>query len=236
MKRKLRQHLTLSFLVAATALCFHMPAHAQTSAQAFIEVNGTTTLNIAPDRITVEIEIEEYFRPDKSGDSTVVRLRDIERSVRKELSGINVPDSLIITSDLGNYRDRRSGGRFLMAKSISATLTDYQQLDRLSEKMSMRGIRSFRIARLDNSMLETYNRQGLKGALDAARAKAEFIAENEGLVITTPLEIIETGINSYGMPAVSNAAYDAGGSMENMRHITRRYNVRVRYLFSPKSN
>ena len=236
MKKKLLKQLSCSFLAAVMSLCVHMAAHARTSVQAFIEVNGTTTLNIAPDRITVEIEIEEYYRPDKNGDSTVVRLRDIEWSVRKELSEINVPDTLIITSDLGNYRDRRSGGRFLMAKSISATLTDYQQLDRLSEKMSMRGIRSFRIARLDNSMLETYNRKGLKAALDAARSKAEFIAENEGLVITSPLEIIETGINSYGMPAVSNAAYDGGGSMENMRHITRRYNVRVRYLFSPKSN
>ena len=34
---------------------------------AYIEVTGTATLNIIPDRITVEIGIEEYFRP-LSGD------------------------------------------------------------------------------------------------------------------------------------------------------------------------
>lgn len=82
--------------------------------------------------------------------------------------------------------------------------------------------------------MSAYNRQGLKSALDAARAKAEFIAANENVTLVSPLEIIETGPNYYETPSFSNVAFDSGAGMDNMRRITRRYSVKVRYIFTAK--
>lgn len=196
-----------------------------------IEVTGSATLNIIPDRITVEIGMEEYFRFKVFGDSVLVGMPEIEKGVRKVLRDAGVPDSMIVISDLGNYRNRNISSTFLMAKSLSATVFDFNQLERISEKLDRRGISSFSISKSDNSDMESYNRKGLKAALGAARQKAEFIAENENLELLAPYEIEETTNGPAGFSAVSNVQFDQGAGMDSMRRIVRRYSVKVRYLF-----
>lgn len=197
-----------------------------------IEVNGTATIYIVPNRITLEIGMEEYYAPTPSGDSIIVKISEIEKNTRKMLHSAGIPDSLIIISDIGNYRNRSTSSEFLMAKRLSATLTDFGQIETISDKLDRKGISEFSIAKIDNTEIERHNRRGLKAALDAAREKAEFIAENEGLKITMPSEIIETGPNYYETPTFSNVAFDSGNGMDNMRRIVRRYSVKVRYIFS----
>lgn len=198
-----------------------------------IEVSGSATLNIVPDRITIEIGMEEYFKHKADGDSTVVTLSEIEKKVRKTLREEGVPDSLVIVSDVGNYRDRNVSSIFLMAKRLSATLCDFSQLERISERLGRRGIVSFNITKIDNSDIEKYNRQGLREALNAARQKAELIAENEGLKLSMPYEIIETTNEGPAYQAFYNVAYNGGAGMEGMRRIIRRYTVKMRFLFNP---
>jgi len=208
------------------------------SAQSIIEVTGSATINIVPDRITVEIGMEEYFIPDEynPGDSTLVGIKAVERGVMKVLLGAGVPDSMINVSDMGNYRDRNSTGEFLMAKRLSAVVTDMDQLDNIARRVDRKGITSFNISKIDNSDMGRYNRQGLKSALDAAREKAEFIAANEGLVIVKPVEIVENspGYNDGAM--FSNVDYGGGSGMDGMRRIVRRYSVTVKYQFSDKKS
>ncbi len=206
--------------------------YAQNNVPSLIEVTGTATLNIIPDRISIEIGIEEYYKQKVFGDSTIVKLADIEKGVRKTLHDAGVPDSIIIVSDLGNYRNRNISTSFLMAKRLSATVYDFNQIEYISDRLDRNGITSFNITRTDNSDMSQYNRQGLKSALDAARQKAEFIAENEGLRIIAPYEIIETTSELSGYSAFSNVAYDSGSGMENLRRIIKRYSVKVRYRFS----
>ena len=117
-----------------------------------------------------------------------------------------------------------------MAKRLSATVEDFDQIDLIADKLNRKGISSFNIVKIDNSNIGEYNRQGLKGALDAAREKAELIAENEGLKLMMPYEIVETTNEVPGYSAFSNVAYDGGSGMENMRRIVRRYSVKVRYI------
>ena len=117
-----------------------------------------------------------------------------------------------------------------MAKRLSAVLTDFAQLDKISETLPELGVTSFSIAKLDNSDMARYNREGLKSALDAAKAKADFIASNENLSGLTVWKVEETS-PSYSMAnAFSNVAYAGGSGMDNMRKIERRYSVKVTYL------
>ncbi len=200
--------------------------------QSIIEVTGTASLNIVPDRITVEIGIEEYFRA-ASGDSVKVKIADIERKVRAALAEVGVSE--VTVSDMGNYRNRSVSDKFLMAKTLSTVLTDLSQLNKIASRLPSQGISSFQISGLDNSDMESYNRQGLKAALDAAREKALFIADNENVKLVMPLEIVETGPNYYETPRFSNVAFDSGAGMDHMRRISRRYSVKVRYLFTSTS-
>lgn len=211
-----------------------LPGYADCPEQPVIEVTGSATLYIVPDRISIEIGMEEYYKRGGLRDSTIVKLADIEKNVRRTLNRAGVPDSLIVVSDLGNYRNRDLSSSFLMAKRLTATVTDFSRIEYISEKLDRNGITSFNITRTDNSDMAQYNRQGLRSALDAARQKAEFIAENENLTIIAPIEIVETSSEpGGGYAAYSNVAYEGGSGMENLRRIVRRYSVKVRYVFNP---
>ena len=220
-----------NLIILAMLLMSAITGHAEGADTPVIEVTGSATMNIIPDRITIEIGMEEYYKHKASGDSTLVKLSDIEKDVRKTLGAAGVPDSLIVVSDLGNYRNRDMSSTFLMAKRLSATVSDFNQIERISDHLDRKGIVCFNITKIDNSDMWQYNRQGLKAALDAARQKAEFIAENEGLKLLMPYEIVETANEPSIYSAFSNVAYDSGSGMENMRRIVRRYSVKVRYLF-----
>lgn len=219
------------FILLAMLLLSVIAGHAEGADTPVIEVTGSATMNIIPDRITIEIGMEEYYKHKASGDSTIVKLYDIEKDVRKTLREAGVPDSMIVVSELGNYRNRDMSSTFLMAKRLSATVSDFDHIERISDRLDRKGIVCFNITKIDNSDMEQYNRQGLKAALDAARQKAEFIAENEGLKLLMPYEIVETTNEPSRYSAFSNVAYDGGSGMENMRRIVRRYSVKVRYLF-----
>lgn len=219
------------FILLAMLLLSVIAGHAEGADTPVIEVTGSATMNIIPDRITIEIGMEEYYKHKASGDSTIVKLYDIEKDVRKTLREAGVPDSMIVVSELGNYRNRDMSSTFLMAKRLSATVSDFNQIERISDRLDRKGIVCFNITKIDNSDMGQYNRQGLKAALDAARQKAEFIAENEGLKLLMPYEIVETTNEPSRYSAFSNVAYDGGSGMENMRRIVRRYSVKVRYLF-----
>lgn len=219
-------------ILSATIMLMSVIAgYAELTDTTMIEVTGSSTINVIPDLITIEIGMEEYYKSRILEDSTLVRLSDIEKDVRKTLGEAGVPDSLIVVSDLGNYRNREMSSTFLMAKRICATVCDFNQIERISDRLDRKGIISFNITKIDNSDMGQYNRQGLKAALDAARQKAEFIAENEGLKLLMPYEIVETTNEPSMYSAFSNVAYDGGSGMENMRRIVRRYSVKVRYLF-----
>ncbi len=219
------------FILMAMLLLSVIAGHAEGADTPVIEVTGSATMNIIPDRITIEIGMEEYYKHKASGDSTIVKLSDIEKDVRKTLREAGVPDSMIVVSELGNYRNRDMSSTFLMAKRLSATVSDFNQIERISDRLDRKGIVCFNITKIDNSDMEQYNRQGLKAALDAARQKAEFIAENEELKLLMPYEIVETTNEPSMYSAFSNVAYDGGSGMENMRRIARRYSVKVCYLF-----
>lgn len=219
------------FILLAMLLLSVIAGHAEGADTPVIEVTGSATMNIIPDRITIEIGMEEYYKHKASGDSTIVKLYDIEKDVRKTLREAGVPDSMIVVSELGNYRNRDMSSTFLMAKRLSATVSDFDHIERISDRLDRKGIVCFNITKIDNSDMGHYNRQGLKAALDAARQKAEFIAENEGLKLLMPYEIVETTNEPSMYSAFSNVAYDGGSGMENMRRIVRRYSVKVCYLF-----
>lgn len=225
--KRIRQILCAALFAGAAHV---VSAQLQTSTP-YIEVTGSATMNIVPNEITIEIGMEEYYKQKLIGDSSIVKLADIEKKVRKTLVQAGVPDSKIIVSEIGNYRNRELGPDLLMAMRLSAIVTDFDQIDMIAEKLDRKGITSFNVVKVDNSDIEHLNQKGLNAALDAARDKANGIAANEHLTIIGPLEIVETGPNYFETPAFSNVSFDSGAGMNNFRSIIRRYVVKVKYAF-----
>lgn len=217
------------FLSVLSVLIVTLAANAELNSPS-IEVNGTATVSIIPDRITIEIGLEEYYKPGPL--SRRACIADIEKSVRRTLHSSGVEDSLVIVSDMGNWINRETDADFLMAKRLSVTLTSMDQLDRIAADLDRKGITSFRIVAIDSSEMERYNREGLRAAMEAAYEKAEFMVSGIGMCISVPWEIVETTSGYMGGAPFSNVAFDGGSGIKGLRSIERTYSVRIRYLIS----
>lgn len=216
--------------VTLMALAAHMASSQNQPNVPYIEVTGSATMNIVPNEITVEIGLEEYYKQKLIGDSSIVKLDEIEKKVRKTLAQAGVPESMILVAELGNYRNMDKHKELLMAMKLSAVVTDFNQINAIAEKLDRKGITSFNVVKIDNSEIDQYNQKGLSAALEAAREKAKSIAAHENITLTGPLEIIETGPNYYETPAFSNVSMDSGSGM-SFRSIIRKYVVKVKYAF-----
>ena len=97
----------------------------------YIEVTGTSEVEIVPDEIHFVIGIKEYFEEEFDGVSepedyrTKVRIEDIESQMREALHSIGITDNDIRTQDVGDYW-RERGLDFLIGKNLDITLHDFR--------------------------------------------------------------------------------------------------------------
>ena len=108
-----------------------LPLQAQTE-ERYIEVTGTSEIEIVPDKIHYIIEIREYFEEEFDGKSkpedyrTKVSLNDIEWKLREALDEAGVSQDAIRTQEIGDYW-RERGHDFLVSKRFDITLTDFNR-------------------------------------------------------------------------------------------------------------
>ena len=171
----------------------------------YIEVTGTSEVEIIPDEIHFVIGIKEYFKEEFDGVSkpedyrTKVRIETIESQMRKALHSIGITDSDIRTQDVGDYW-RERGLDFLIGKNLDITLHDFTMIDKIISVIDTKGVSSMRIGVL------------------AARRKAEYMAGALGEQLGSVLSIKEHGggIDSYTIVQNSKLRMDSAayGSAE----------------------
>lgn len=217
------------------ALLLALPVRAQEADGRYIEVTGTSEIEIVPDRIHYLIEIREYFEEEFDGKSkpeeyrTKVPLQEIERKLRDALRESGIPKEAVRTQEVGDYW-RQQGQDFLVSKKFDITLTDFKQIDRLVERIDTRGIHSMRIGELENKDMLRYHRQGKVEALKAAREKAAYMAEALDKRLGGVIRIVEDGAGGGMLPfAQSNVMSSEAASFDSFRTIRRTYSVLVRF-------
>ena len=214
----------VSFIIAAAAAtvlsCGLMNAQDAPYKDKFryIEVTGTSEVEIIPDEIHFVIgikeyfeeEIKEYFEEEFDGVSkpeeyrTKVRIEDIESRMREALHSIGITDSDIRTQDVGDYW-RERGLDFLIGKNLDITLHDFTMIDKIISVIDTKGVSSMRIGEMSNKDILKYHEQGKKDALLAARDKAEYMAEALGEKIGKVLSIVEHGGGTDHYTVVQNS-------------------------------
>ena len=203
-----------------------MPFSLKAQSTCTVEVTGTAIQNILPDRVTIEIGLEEYYKSKMLfGDSTLVKLSDIEKDVIKTLVKAGVSESDISVSDVGNYLNQNKSSNSLMAERLRVTVSNMTQLRKICDDLQRKGVVCFNIVKADNSNMERYERKGLEAAMADAKAKVEIIAASTGGSSPSPIEIVDIS------PAISDCiAYDSANGFENLSCIVRNYAVKVKYL------
>lgn len=216
----------------AVLIAAALPLQAQTDGR-YVEVTGTSEIEIVPDKIHYLIEIREYFKEEFDGKSkpedyrTKVPLAEIEQGLRKSLAEAGVPQNAVRTQEIGDYW-RRQGQDFLVSKKFDVTLTDFNQINEIVKRIDTRGVHSMRIGQLENKDILTYHQQGKIEALKAAQRKAAYLVEALGKKLGNVMRIVEENGGMYPL-AQSNVMSSDASLFDGFHTIKKRYSMLVRF-------
>ena len=206
---------------------------AQTN-ERYIEVTGTSEIEIVPDKIHYLIEIREYFEEEFDGKSkpeeyrTKVPLLAIEQGLREALDKAGIPRNAIRTQEIGDYW-RQQGQDFLVSKKFDITLTDFNQINEIVKRIDTKGIHTMRIGELENKDMLAYHQKGKIEALKAAQRKATYLVEALGKKLGNVIRIVEEGSSNAFPFAQSNVLASDAASFDNFRTIKKNYSMLVRF-------
>lgn len=225
------------FLLAFALFAWSIVADAQESDGRYIEVTGSSEIEVVPDEIHFLITIKEYWEEEFDGKSkpedyrTKVPLDRIEKDLREVLRKAGVRDEAIRTQEVGDYW-RQKGKEFLIGKQLDVRLTDFEQINTIIRFVDTKGVEFMRIGELKHKDLAMYRRQGKIEALKAAREKATYLVEAMGQKLGEVIRIVEPVSNSvspYGnFRAQSNVSLGTAAT-EQYRIIKLRYEMTARF-------
>lgn len=200
----------------------------------YIEVTGTSEIEIVPDRIHYIIEIREYFEEEFDGKSkpeeyrTKVSLNRIEQGLREVLHDAGISPDAVRTQEIGDYW-RKQGQDFLVAKTFDITLLDFKQVDEILKRMDTRGIHTMRIGELENRDMLSYHQKGKIAALKAAQRKAAYLVEALGKKLGPVIRIVEDEAGGSLPFSQSNVLSSNVVSFDSFRTIKKKYSMLVRF-------
>lgn len=200
----------------------------------YIEVTGTSEIEIVPDRIHYIIEIREYFEEEFDGKSkpeeyrTKVSLDRIEQGLREVLHDAGISPDAVRTQEIGDYW-RKQGQDFLVAKTFDITLLDFKQIDEILKRMDTRGIHTMRIGELENRDMLSYHQKGKIAALKAAQRKAAYLVEALGKKLGPVIRIVEDEAGGSLPFSQSNVLSSNVASFDSFRTIKKKYSMLVRF-------
>ena len=206
---------------------------AQTNGR-YIEVTGTSEIEIVPDKIHYLIEIREYFEEEFDGKSkpeeyrTKVPLSEIEQRLREALANAGIPQNAIRTQEIGDYW-RQQGQDFLVSKKFDITLTNFNQINEIIQLIDTKGIHTMRIGELENKDMRAYHQKGKIEALKAAQKKATYLVEALGKKLGDVIRIVEKDSENAFPFAQSNVLSSDAASFDSFRTIKKNYSMLVRF-------
>ena len=191
---------------------------AQTN-ERYIEVTGTSEIEIVPDKIHYLIEIREYFEEEFDGKSkpeeyrTKVPLSEIEQGLRDALAQAGISPNAVRTQEIGDYW----------------RLTDFNQINEIVRRIDTKGIHTMRIGELENKDMPAYHQKGKIEALKAAQQKAAYLVEALGKKLGNVIRIVEESSNTAFPFAQSNVLSSDAASFDSFRTIKKNYSMLVRF-------
>lgn len=225
--------MKIKALLLALAAVATLSLQAQTN-ERYIEVTGTSEIEIVPDKIHYIIEIREYFEEEFDVHSkpedyhTKVALPKIEQSLRKALVQAGIPQDAVRTQEIGDYW-RRQGQDYLVSKKFDITLTDFNQIDKIIEHIDTKGVNTMHIGKLENKDILQYHQKGKIEALKAAREKASYLVAALGKRLGDVIRIEEKESGNALLFSQSNVMSSDVAAFDDFRTIKKHYSILVRF-------
>ncbi len=233
----MRKVILLSILL----ISYSVMLHAQNDdSSKYIEVTGSSEIEVDPDEIHLIIQIQEYWEEEFQDNTkpeqykTKVPIENIEKDLMATLQNIGVVSSNIRVSEIGNYW-RQTGKDFLVSKEFDLKLDNFKIVDAIIKNINHKGINALHFGELKNKDQATYRKLGKIEALKAAKTKATYLVDCMGKRLGDILRIIEPEEQgNLFMPAqasFSNAAFASPGGPNStaLRKIKYKYEMKARF-------
>lgn len=170
--------------VILLAIIATLPAMAQSSEENYIQVNGTSEIEVTPNEIFLSIVLDE---------SDTKGRQEIELQRRQMVSalnaiGIDTEQQLTIADISSSYFKR---GTSLSVAKYQLKLTNSEQVVAVYDKLSAIGISNITISRVSHSDLEQYKSRCRKEAMQNAKQVATELAQAVGQTIGSCIYIYD---------------------------------------------
>ena len=178
-----------------------------------ITVTGSAEEEVIPDEIYVNVDLKEYEKKGQGKIALDVIRRDFLNSAR----AVGIPDSLVTIAAYdginGNpwWQRKRKKEELYASITYQVKLKNSRTLDELVARLDDNATQNFYISRVDHSRLAEYRKQLKIKAVQAAKDKAQYLAQGIGEQIGVAVTINEPV--EYGGPIIYNRAAMASNVM-----------------------
>ena len=165
-----------------------------------IEVNGSAEQEVLPDEIYVNITLREYFK-DKDNKNKV-DVMALEKQLQKAVEEAGISKENFTIGAMNGYREwwgRKKPTTFLESKSYILKVPNLYKIDGIIARVDDKGVASTNIERYEYSKIEQLRKDIKIKALQAAKAKAQYLLEGIGEQLGEAFEITEID-NGYQNP------------------------------------
>ena len=197
------KHFLALFLVLNLSVCFAQidtPTKI-TILKPFIEVTGTASKEIIPDRIFISIILS-----DKVVNNENYTIQTQEDKLKKALININIDLNNLVLSDAISeitWGKRKESG-FVVKKKYVLQVKNSEEVSKVFGELYAINIKESSILRTEHSKIDSLKKEVRIIAIKAAKDKAEYLLTAIGEQLDKPLEIREQNIYSQRDDEVAN--------------------------------
>lgn len=208
--------------------------------QRYIEVTGSSEIEIEPDEIVFIIRIKEYWQEEfekraKEEDyKTKIPIAYIERQLLSDLEKAGIDKKNITVQEVGDYW-RQRGKDFLISKQFEIRSENLETIDKIIRSINTNAVDYMQIGRLNHKDMANFRKQAKIQALQAAKEKARYLLEGIGeqlgdiISVTEPKEYPFTPDYAQRMVSNTSSSFAGSGTTENIRKIKLRYEMTARF-------
>jgi uncharacterized protein len=205
-----------------------------------IEVTGSAEMDVIPDEIYLGITLQEYLNKDKVKiDIDQIQKDFLEKAAKAGISKDRIQIQNMSGFDQSNWywRKRKKEQPDLMASTTYIIkFSSAAEIDKLVNSVDDRATQNMYIQKTSSSKIEDYRKEVKIKALQAAKAKAEYLCQSIGEKIGKAIFIqeVDNTIMPYYRNAMSNMAMDAASNQSanegiEFQKITVRFEMRVQF-------
>lgn len=182
-----------------------------------IEVTGSAETEITPDIIYIGISLKEYY----NGNKKVADINDLEKQLLDAVVKAGIGKENLFVNNISSYNhilEKKKNPNFAASKQYKIKLSDPSKFNQVLSALDPKSIEYTNIEGYDHSRMAEYRKELKIKALQAAKAKADYLAEALNDKVADALEIQELNNNDDPVrPVYANAMYkmDGAGAAES---------------------